>query len=70
MLAAKKEKAIKSFQQVCKRFPKSGQASRSHAHLQNKYKITVTLGGANKLLRVVGHCFPTVIDGMVGRMAR
>jgi TolA-binding protein len=44
--SGKKEKAIKSFQQVCKRFPKSGQASRSHAHLQNAYKITVTLGGA------------------------
>jgi len=41
-----KEQAIKSFQRVCKAFPKSGQASRAHAHLQTKYKITITLGGA------------------------
>lgn len=40
------EKAIKSLQAVCKRFPKSGEASQAHAHLQNKYKITATLGGA------------------------
>jgi TolA-binding protein len=44
--AGKKELAIKAFQQVCKRFPKDGHASRAHAHLQTKYKITVTLGGA------------------------
>lgn len=41
-----KEKAIKFFQQVCKKFPKSGEASHAHAHLQTHYKITVTLGGA------------------------
>jgi len=40
------EAAIKSFQQVCKKFPKSGEASQAHAHLQNQYKITATLGGA------------------------
>lgn len=45
-LAADKEKAITSFQQVCKRFPKTSYASTAHAHLQDKYKITVTLGGA------------------------
>lgn len=44
--AASKEKAIQAFQQVCKRFPKSSYASRAHAHLQTKYKISVTLGGA------------------------
>jgi len=44
--AGNKPNAIKMFQQVCKRFPKSGQASTAHAHLQLKYKITVTLGGA------------------------
>lgn len=44
--AGDKEKAIASFQQVCKRFPKNGSASTAHAHLQDKYKITVTLGGA------------------------
>jgi tetratricopeptide (TPR) repeat protein len=41
-----KESAIKTLQQVCKRFPKTGQASEAHAHLQDKYKITATLGGA------------------------
>ena len=44
--AGQKEKAIITFQQVCKRFPKDGHASQAHAHLQNKYKITATLGGA------------------------
>lgn len=41
-----KEKAIQAFQQVCKRFPKDGHASQAHARLQDKYGITVTLGGA------------------------
>jgi len=40
-----KEPAIKAFQAVCKRYPKIGYASTAHAHLQNKYKISVTLGG-------------------------
>lgn len=44
--AGQKEPAIKAFQAVCKRFPKDGHASVAHAHLQNKYKISVTLGGA------------------------
>lgn len=44
--AGQKEKAISTFRQVCKRFPKDRCASQSHAHLQSKYKITVTLGGA------------------------
>jgi len=44
--ADKKEEAIKAFQQVCKRFPKSPQASTAHARLQSVYKISVTLGGA------------------------
>ena len=44
--AAQPELAIKSFQQVCKRYPANQYASQAHAHLQNKYKITVTLGGA------------------------
>jgi tetratricopeptide (TPR) repeat protein len=42
----KSENAIRAFQQVCRDYPKSGQASRAHAHLQTKYKINVTLGGA------------------------
>lgn len=44
--AGQKEQAIKAFQQVCKRFPKDSHASRAHAHLQNKYDISITLGGA------------------------
>jgi TolA-binding protein len=44
--AEQKEPAIKVFKQVCDRFPKLAQASRAHAHLNEKYKITVTLGGA------------------------
>ena len=44
--AKQPETAIKSFHQVCKKFPKSGEASEAHAHLQNQYKITATLGGA------------------------
>jgi len=34
--AGEKEKAIKTFQATCRSWPKSGQASRAHAHLQNK----------------------------------
>jgi tetratricopeptide (TPR) repeat protein len=41
-----KEPAIRAFQAVCKKYPKVGYASTAHAHLQNKYKISVTLGGA------------------------
>ncbi len=44
--ANSKDRAITAFQQVCKRYPKSSYASTAHAHLQNKYKISVTLGGA------------------------
>ena len=45
-LAGRKEEAIKAFKQVCDRYPKSGEGSQAHAHLNEKYKITVTLGGA------------------------
>jgi tetratricopeptide (TPR) repeat protein len=44
--AGEKEPAIQAFQQVCKRFPKDAHASVAHAHLQQQYKISVTLGGA------------------------
>ena len=44
--AGQKENAIKTFQLTCRTHPKSTQASRAHAHLQSKYDITVTLGGA------------------------
>jgi tetratricopeptide (TPR) repeat protein len=44
--AGQKEKAIGTFRQVCKRFPKDRHAGQAHARLQSKYKITVTLGGA------------------------
>ena len=39
------ELAIKAFQKCCKEYPKASYASTAHAHLQNKYKISVTLGG-------------------------
>lgn len=44
--AGRKELAIKTFKQVCDRFPKTGEGSTAHAHLNQVYKITVTLGGA------------------------
>jgi len=44
--AGEKEPAIQAFQLVCKRFPKDGHASQAHSHLQQKYKISITLGGA------------------------
>ena len=44
--AKQPETAIKSFQQVCKKFPKTPEASEAHARLQNQYKITATFGGA------------------------
>lgn len=44
--AGKKEDAIKSFKLVCDRFPKTSEGSTAHAHLNQAYKITVTLGGA------------------------
>ncbi len=46
--AKEKEKAIRTFQLTCKRYPKSEQASKAHAHLQNEYNINVTLGGAEE----------------------
>lgn len=45
--AGQTEPAIQAFQQVCKKYPKDQHASTAHAHLQQKYKISVTLGGAN-----------------------
>jgi tetratricopeptide (TPR) repeat protein len=44
--AGKTEQAIKVFKQVCDKFPKSTEGSQAHAHLNEKYKIAVTLGGA------------------------
>ena len=46
--AKRSEKAISAFKKVCRLFPKDQHASRAHAHLQNKYKLTVTLGGAKQ----------------------
>ncbi|MFZ9938282.1 MAG: tetratricopeptide repeat protein [Luteolibacter sp.] len=46
--AAEKEKAIRTFQLTCKRYPKSSEAAAAHAHLQDKYNIHVTLGGAEE----------------------
>ncbi|WP_197442977.1 tetratricopeptide repeat protein [Lignipirellula cremea] len=44
--ADQKEQAIKTFQMVCKRFPTNQYASVAHAHLQDAYNISVTLGGS------------------------
>lgn len=44
--AGKTEDAIKTYKQVCDKFPKTGEGSQAHAHLNEKYKIPVTLGGA------------------------
>lgn len=44
--AGQAEQAIQMFQQVCKKFPADGHASTAHTHLNNKYKIFLTLGGA------------------------
>ncbi len=44
--ADRKEAAIKTFKAVCDKFPKTGEGSRAAAHLNDKYKIPVTLGGA------------------------
>ncbi|MAI69815.1 MAG: hypothetical protein CMM01_02760 [Rhodopirellula sp.] len=46
--AKRSDKAISAFKKVCRLFPKDQHASRAHAHLQNKYKLTVTLGGAKQ----------------------
>jgi tetratricopeptide (TPR) repeat protein len=46
--AKEKVKAIRTFQLTCKRYPKSGEAGRAHAHLQNEYNINVTLGGSEE----------------------
>lgn len=46
--AKNSDKAIAAFKKVCRLFPKHQDASRAHAHLQNKYKLTVTLGGAKQ----------------------
>ncbi|MCH7226276.1 tetratricopeptide repeat protein [Haloferula sp. A504] len=46
--AGEKEKAIRTFQLTCKRYPKAAEAARAHAHLQEKYNIHVTLGGAEE----------------------
>ena len=44
-LAGRKDDAIKVFKQVCDRYPKSSEGSQAHTHLNEKYKIAVTLGG-------------------------
>jgi tetratricopeptide (TPR) repeat protein len=46
--AGEKEKAIRTFQLTCKRYPKSAEAASAHAHLQDQYNIHVTLGGAEE----------------------
>ncbi len=41
----KTKPAIETFQKVCKLFPQTSEASTAHSRLQDKYKITITLGG-------------------------
>lgn len=44
--AGQKEPAIQTFKSVCARYPKSGEASTAHVHLNEKYNIRITLGGS------------------------
>lgn len=46
--AGRREQAVKAFQLTCRSHPTSGQASRAHAHLQDTYGISITLGGAKE----------------------
>ena len=46
--AGERANAIRAYQLTCKNFPKSSHASRAHSHLQAKYGISVTLGGAKE----------------------
>jgi len=39
---------VAKLQLTCKRYQKTGQASRAHSHMQNKYNINVTLGGTEE----------------------
>jgi tetratricopeptide (TPR) repeat protein len=44
--AERKDAAIQAFKTVCDRYPKTTEGSTAHEHLNSKYKISVTLGGA------------------------
>ena len=44
--AGQREQALRAFQYTCHTHPRSQQASRAHAHVQEKYDISITLGGA------------------------
>ncbi len=46
--AGEQEQAIKTLQKICQQFPKDRYASQAHAHLQSKYNISITLGGAKE----------------------
>jgi tetratricopeptide (TPR) repeat protein len=46
--ASKVEDAKRTYKQVCDLYPTTQQASKSAAHLYQKYKITVTKGGAKQ----------------------
>jgi tetratricopeptide (TPR) repeat protein len=46
--ADKKQSAIKAYQLVCDKFPKSGYAAQSHAILQSDYKINYIGGGGKE----------------------
>lgn len=44
--AGRREQALRAFQYTCHTHPRSQQASRAHAHVQEEYNISITLGGA------------------------
>ncbi len=46
--AGQRENAIRAYQLTCKNYPKTKEASQAHSHLQSKYDINVTLGGAKE----------------------
>lgn len=43
--AKRPEEAIKTFKVLCDKYPSTGEASNAHRHLNDTYKISVTLGG-------------------------
>lgn len=44
--AGRREQALRAFQLTCHSHPRTQQASRAHAHVQEHYNISITLGGA------------------------
>ena len=51
---------------TCRTYPKTGQASRAHAHLQTKYDITVTLANGEVITIVAGSSIGTTTTPIQG----